>query len=1194
MTSEPEKQAGQPQLTDDNRNESIQLDAEHPWPGLASYDEAASRFFFGRTDEAREMLRMVRLSPLTLLYGKSGLGKTSLLQAGFFPLLRAEHYFPVHLRLDYSPSASLPPLQQAAAKLRSALHAAHIDCTPWPDTESLWQYLHRRDLEIWSTDNFPLTPVLVFDQFEEIFSHGGTDTQRIRSNLNALADLIENRIPSELTDNVANRKKKTRLDLMARHYRIVLAFREDFLPEMESWKEQVPSLFHNRLRLLPMNRTRAIEAVSSAGAAVLAADTAQPLVDFVGNLDGRQSHTTVIEPVLLSLCCYQLNLRRTPGGKINTALLQQAGQNILQDFYDEALSGLPQRVSEFIETHLIQGDRYRGSYPVEQAVQDGFITREQLSVLADKYRLLRIDQHMGVNRVELIHDRLVSIVRKARDKRLRQIEDERLRKKEQETQRQIAFEKLNRLARKLRIALGVAVSLTVVAIYGWTTASIEKQRAFLAQSSLRVVSESLDMANGTRIGGDERAMLQLLAINQVTPNPAVDSAILTVLAKKNATQKLWKTGERITSIAMNPQGTHIATVSTGNTLQLWHRDGQLIGMQSDAHPCHSTDNTRRSCGITQVLFSLDGNTIVTTGQDATLRLWDAETLHYQDSLSGHTDTVTGAAFSPDGQHIVSASLDDTLRIWDIRSRQTVVEQRAHSDGVTSVVYSPDGNRIVSGGHDNTLQVWTAQTLQPIEEPLRGHKAGITAVAYSSSGSKIASVSQDKTLRLWDAHTLTALNDPLLGHEDIIWDVTFSPDDSLIVTAGHDRTLRIWETAQYRPDDRPGQFGRVGRINSKTLRGHEESVMAVTFRPDGNAIISGSRDTSLRLWDAHDNQPINTQLKGGHKNFVASVAYSPDGQYIVSGSDDATVQLWDAETGNTVGNPMKAHTGSLNGVAFSPDGKWIVSGASDKMVCLWETETQTLIAKLTGHEDGVESVAFSPDGNTFASGSKDNTVRLWDRRGKRAIGRPLAGHDGMVRGVAFSPDGSVIASASYDGTVGLWQVATGKRIAKLDAHEAAVTSVAFSSDGGRLVSGSKDNTVIIWDFDTRQPTVEPLRGHEERVNSVAFSPDGQRIVSGSSDTTLRLWDSATGNPIGNPMNGHELRINSVSFNPQGTRIVSGSDDMTLRIWPAHNDWSQQLCNKLTRNMTQTEWRLWISAKIDYQKQCLDLAGPLQSD
>ncbi len=142
----------------------------------------------------------------------------------------------------------------------------------------------------------------------------------------------------------------------------------------------------------------------------------------------------------------------------------------------------------------------------------------------------------------------------------------------------------------------------------------------------------------------------------------------------------------------------------------------------------------------------------------------------------------------------------------------------------------------------------------------------------------------------------------------------------------------------------------------------------------------------------------------------------------------------------------------------------------------------------------------------------------------------------------------------------------------------------------MVSGSKDHTLIHWSLETRQAFGEPMNGHTDRVNSVAFSPDGKRIISASSDKTLRLWDANNGQAIGKPMSGHEQRINSVVFNPSGTRIVYGSDDMTLRIWPATNNWAEQLCNKLTRNMSEKEWENWVSTDIKYKKQCQNLPMP----
>jgi hypothetical protein len=251
------------------------------------------------------------LAPLTVLYGKSGLGKSSLLQAGLFPLLRAAHYLPVNLRIDCSEGVDTA-LERVAQRLMEELHRSKAEFIPRGD-ESLWEYLHRKDLEIWTTDNFPLTPVLVFDQFEELFSSSVGNSDRTQQILDRLGDLIENRIPVELCSDAA-KAKRSKLDLLSQRYRMVLSFREDFLPQVRTWEKKVPSLLRNYLRLEPMPRERAIAAVERSGAEVLEKGVAPVIVDFVGKVDEginrNDSAGTVIEPVLLSLCCYQLNRQR--------------------------------------------------------------------------------------------------------------------------------------------------------------------------------------------------------------------------------------------------------------------------------------------------------------------------------------------------------------------------------------------------------------------------------------------------------------------------------------------------------------------------------------------------------------------------------------------------------------------------------------------------------------------------------------------------------------------------------------------------------------------------------------------------------------------------------------------------------------------------------------------------------------------
>ena len=409
-----------------------------------------------------------------------------------FPQLRLEHFLPVHLRLDYREGSRQTPLEQAAARLSEEIDAFGHDAPPPHSGEWLWAYLQRGDRPIWSRDNFPLTPVLVFDQFEEVFSRGGS-TEHVKAVLDSIADLVADRLPPALAED---REAARKLNLQSQQYHVVLSFRSDFLAEVESWQKRAFLPRSESLHLVAMSRERAIEAVDRSGAAVLAPGMGVQIVDFLLEQEDRQSPNRVndVEPVLLSLCCYQLNRRRQRGTKIDAALLETVGQGILKGFYDEALKGEDKRVGTFIEDNLIQGDRYRSSYPRAGALASGELTLEEL-IRLEQRRLLRIDPQGGEPRIELIHDRIVSVVREARD--ARRAEERRLREQEESVKKvreALAAKQLadsERERKRLlgwRAALVFAVLLMAVALvtagYFWNQARLESQNVIAERKAL--------------------------------------------------------------------------------------------------------------------------------------------------------------------------------------------------------------------------------------------------------------------------------------------------------------------------------------------------------------------------------------------------------------------------------------------------------------------------------------------------------------------------------------------------------------------------------------------------------------------------------------------------------------------------------------------------------------------------------------
>ncbi|RDB30116.1 Vegetative incompatibility protein HET-E-1 [Hypsizygus marmoreus] len=334
-----------------------------------------------------------------------------------------------------------------------------------------------------------------------------------------------------------------------------------------------------------------------------------------------------------------------------------------------------------------------------------------------------------------------------------------------------------------------------------------------------------------------------------------------------------------------------------------------------------------------------------------------------------------------------------------------------------------------------------------------------------------------------------------------------------------------------------------------LEGHTSVVNCLAYSSDGRKIVSGSRDNTIRIWDAATGKELLLPLDG-HTDWVNSVAYSPNSKKLVSGSKDGTVRIWNAETGREIS--QFSLDSEVPTVAYSPDTNTVVSG-SGNIITIWNIETKTRVFVLQEHSDLITSVTYSANGKLIASGSLDKTILIWNAQTGKRIFKPLISHTAWISSVAFSPNGNKIASGSGDGTVRVWNIghaASGtQKILLANGHTAEVASVTYSADGSKIFSGSYDNTIRAWNANTSEKYPTLLEGHSHRVLSISASIQSNRIASCSWDNTIRIWNSSVSEQELLHHEGHDDWVTCVAFSPDGKYIASSSLDNTVRVWDA---------------------------------------------
>jgi hypothetical protein len=483
------------------------VDDRNPWLGLASFTEETREYFYGREDEVAELARRVQRKLLTVLFGQSGLGKTSILRAGLVPRLRGQGYCPVYVRIDYGHDAPEPAEQIKRAIARTARHSGQ-----WTQVgvavagESLWEFLHHRDDVLRDESGATLIPLLIFDQFEEIFTLAQSDDfgrARAARFIADLADLVENRPPREFEARLEQDDTAAeRFDFARSDYRVLIALREDYLAPLEGLKAAMPSITQNRLRLAPMTGQQALAAVLRPGKGLVSEEVAAAIVRFVAG--GAELANAEVEPSLLSLICRELNDTRLAQGRseISLDLLAGSHETILSNFYERSLADQPPAVRRIIEDELLTESGFRENVAEERVLSSFAAAGADPGTLATlvNRRLLRIEERLDVRRVEITHDVLCSVVKQSRDLRHeREARDATERLLTEQRERARAARHALVRARQVALACAVlAIAAIAAAVYGYLSTERARRAERTAQEARAAADETTILTEQAR------------------------------------------------------------------------------------------------------------------------------------------------------------------------------------------------------------------------------------------------------------------------------------------------------------------------------------------------------------------------------------------------------------------------------------------------------------------------------------------------------------------------------------------------------------------------------------------------------------------------------------------------------------------------------------------------------------------------